>query len=239
MASCVSYLPPSTLHHDMIQNQHPMIKDSTVQESQIIYGSIQGIKSWFHHRRDPEIERNKAWSVRAGYGFAERWHSAGLSLNYSAGHLFDNDGKRYGHRNISFKGSYALDFHEGKCHGHILKIQGAASRGYGRYQDLLRANYENRDEYNLAIASSEWLYSIGYGSQFKYELGEDHDAGLGLFFNHSSDFKNNGFHAEYFNMELSYVYLEKYRLLLAGMLDARFSPRGETVVLGLGYLKSF
>ncbi len=233
--SCVSYLPPSSLHHDMLQNRHPVITDSVVDQSQILYGNIHKFESGYHHRRDPEMEDNKAWGIQGGYGYSERKQSVGLSAGYSTGHMIDDDGNRYHHSNLMFKGSYAYDFHSGRWNGHIVKLQGAASKGFGRYQNVLAENYPNRDEYNLAISDNKWLYSIGYGSQFYYDFKGPHDLGLGLFFNYSTDFDKDGFHSEFFNMELDYLFQDKYRVNLGGMLDARFTPRGETLYLGLGY----
>jgi len=239
MSACVSYLPPSSIHYDMIQNDHPILSDSLVEHRQMVSGNISGHLSSFHHRRDPEVEDNRSWSLKSSYAYAEQKQSAAVSLAYSAGHIYTDEGFRYRHSNLIFRASYAYDFHQDRWNGHLVKIQGAASRGYGRYQNLLRDNYKYRDEYNLAISNSKWLYSFGYGSQFFYDLKTHHQVGLGLYFNYSTDFDNNGFHTEFFNLELDYRYKEKYTLDLGAMLDARFTPRGETFYLGLGYQHNF
>ncbi|NND94789.1 MAG: hypothetical protein HKN45_07960 [Flavobacteriales bacterium] len=235
LPSCVSYLPPSSLHYDVIQNQHPIISDSLVDKSQLVYVDLLTAKSGFHHRENPEIEDNDVLGGQIGYGFADRKRSFGLGLAYSSGRMYDNEDGQYAHSNLILRGSYAFDFHDGKWNGHLLKVQGSASRGFGRYQDFLRANYEVRDEYNLAISDGQWLYSLSYGSQFYYDFNIDHSFGLGLYFNHSSDLQNDGFHSDFFHMNLEYLYKKRYRLSLGGMLDARFTPRGETIYLGLGY----
>ncbi len=52
-------------------------------------------------------------------------------------------------------GSYALHFHEEKCHGHILKSQIPTRKGCGRYQGLLADERMDRDEHNLTFAKKE------------------------------------------------------------------------------------
>ncbi|NNC82193.1 MAG: hypothetical protein HKN79_01340 [Flavobacteriales bacterium] len=239
LASCVSYLPPSSLHHDMVINRHAVIEDSLTTRSRIAYAEVHGLTSGYHHRRDPEMEDNRAASLRSGISQADSLQSFGFSVGLTNGHMYDDDGNRYRHRNLIFRGSYAYDFHDGPWNGHIVKVQLAGSRGFGRYQSLLAENFEERDRYNLAMADDRWLFSFGLGSQFFYDFSSPHDVGLGLFFIHSTDLQKEGFHAEYFNMTLDYVFQDRYSFTLGGMMDARFTPRGETLYLGLGYIYSF
>jgi hypothetical protein len=235
LGSCVSFLPPASLHQDMIQNQHPVLSDSLAENTQLVYGNIDKLRSSFHHNGSPEMEKNKGYGLNLGYGYANRTQSAGVSFGYTAGNMFDKEDLEYAYSTIIFRGSYALDFHENKWHGHILKLQGAASKGSGRYQNLLAAEYPFRDEYNLAIPDGAWLWSIGYGSAFYYVPNDRHQLGLGMSFNHSTDFDNKGFRAEFFDLDLSYVYSKNYKVHIGGMLDGRLTPRAETIYFGAGY----
>lgn len=219
----------------MIHNQHPVLSDSLAERADIVYGNVSKLRGSYHHNQAPEMEKNKGYTLNLGYGFAEQRQSAGVSLGFATGFLSDKDDIEFDYTAFMIRGSYGLDFHEGKWHGHLLKVQGAASKGYGPYQNLLAEEYPFRDEYNLAIPDGAWLWSIGYGSAFYFVPNNTHQLGLGMSFNHSTDFDKEGFRAEFFNLDLSYLYTKNYRVHFGGMLDGRLTPRAETVYFGLGY----
>lgn len=239
MSSCVSFLPPSALHHDMLPNAHPIIEDTLTDQVHEAYASAHYLNSIFHNRRSPEIERNIAYAGTVGYGFADQQQSAGLSLGYSAGRVREKEGEKFKHSNFFARGSYAYDFHAGRWHGQVLKLQLGASRGFGDYQDYVAEEYQSRDEYNLAISDRRWFYSMSYGSAWQYAFVKPHALGMGFYFNSSTDFDPGGFRAQFFTLDLDYIYQDRYRFEIGGMMDARLTPRGETLYMGLGYQYRF
>lgn len=239
MGSCVSFLPPTALHQDMRPNRHAVVVDSSAEQAQLLYGGTYRVDANYHHSARPEIEDNLGGGLDLGYSWAERKQSVGFSMSYSDGKVNDDQGNFYHYNNFILRGSYGLDYHEGPWHGHIIKLQGAASKGSGRYQRLLQERSTDRDAYNLAASPKTWLWSYGFGSSIYYRPETRHGAGMEFSFNRSTDLERQGFRAEFFNLDLSYSYLKKYRLHLGGMLDARLTSRAETVYLGLGYAVDF
>ena len=236
MTSCVSFLPPSSLHHDMTPTAHIIQKDSLAEGASRIYGHAFQYVSGYHHRRGIEMEDNDATALRIGYSRATYDYSYAADVSWSFGEMADDDGKPFTHRNLMFRLSGAADWHEGDWHGHWAKLQVAHSRGYGRYQDVLLANVADRDEDNLISDPNRGLWSFGYGTYAECDLSDKHTLGFGMGYNYSTDTQKDGFRADYYNLEIHYRFMKQYELRLGGMLDGRITPRAETGYLGLGYV---
>lgn len=235
MASCVSYLPPSSLHVDMVPNRHVIIRDSLAKEAHAVDVQAYVHQGMYHHKRDPEIEDNKGITGQIGYSFAEPKHSVAISAAYSLGNMIDNDKNRYRYSNLMLRSSFSIDEHDGRWHYHLVKLQVAASKGFGAYQRYLASGASQRDRYNQAILPDSWYYSIGIGSAMYHYNQAGHRTGMFFGFARGTDFDTDGFRSDHLNLQVEHLRASGIGLQLGGMLDARFSPGGETVYVGLSY----
>ena len=235
LTSCLSYLPPSSLHVDMLPSRHALLKDSLQNESQLLDLQAYAHRGYYHHKSDPEIEDNKGFTGILGYSFAERHHSIAIGSAYSLGDMIDNDGNRYKYSNLMLRSSFSVDQHDGKWHYNLLKFQMAASKGFGSYQRFLALGADKCDSYNLAVLPDSWYYSLGIGSAMYHYSYNGQRSGMYFGYARGTDFDQEGFRSDIFSLQLEYLRAKGLGFQLGGMLDARFSPGGETVYLGLSY----
>jgi hypothetical protein len=219
----------------MLPSRHAIIKDSLQKEAHLLDVQAYAHRGYYHHKTDPEIEDNKGFTGILGYSFAERHHSVAFGTAYSLGDMIDNDGNRYKYSNLILRSSFSIDEHDGNWHYNILKVQVAASKGFGSYQRFLALGADQRDRYNLAILPDSWYYSMGIGSAMYHYSNAGHRTGLHFGYSRGTDFDQEGFRSDLLTLQLEYMRAKGLGLQLGGMLDARFSPGGETVYVGLSY----
>jgi len=223
------------MHVDMVPTRHAILNDSLNSEMETI--DIQGYmyQGFYHHKRDPEIEDNLGLGANLGYSLAEKNYSVAFNAGFLSGKMIDNDGNRYQYSNLILRSSISLDQHDGDWHYQVLKIQVAASQGFGGYQRYLASGTAQRDRYNRAIAPGDWYYSLGIGSAMYHFNQKGHRSSLFFGFSRGTDFDSHGFRSDMFNLQMEHMRKCGIGLQLGGMLNARFPPGAETLYLGLSY----
>lgn len=238
MGSCVSYLPPSSLHVDAMPTRHAIVRDSMVQRAHLIDIQTYTYRGNYHHKRDPEIEENRGQGIQLGYSWAQDRHSFAFNSAYTFGRMRDNDENTYRHSNILLRTSYSLDKREGPWSFQILKLQASGSIGFGDYLDYLRTGEDSRDRYNLAINANQWYYSFGLASAMHHYTEKGHRQSMLFGFSRGTDFEKEGFRSNLLLLNLEFEHRMGIGLQCGGMLDARIFPRAETLYIGLSYTLS-